>query len=124
MLCHTKRALFFQQICKNVIKNNQLNKITTIRFASCIVPPEGASLIITEDLQQQKTPIVGLNNGIMPMDGNLSNSTKRYNRLTLNSREDLKKAQRVVVKMGSGVITRDDECGLALGRLASIVEQV
>ncbi|CAF3557900.1 unnamed protein product [Rotaria sp. Silwood1] len=64
-------------------------------------------------------PYFSLNGDINQTNGFINSKT-----LPISSRSNMKHAHRIIVKLGTALITRENEDGLAIGRLASIVEQV
>ncbi|KRX90325.1 putative delta-1-pyrroline-5-carboxylate synthase [Trichinella pseudospiralis] len=56
-------------------------------------------------------------------DANFTAKAPKFKSIILH-RADINKAKRVVIKLGSAIVARDNEDGLALGRLASIASEL
>lgn len=101
-------------LCRNAMLRSRLHQLPKDGRSFSVVSSPTVGAYLAEQITQGKR---GLTSRTL-------HSIHDRTRATIAERSQLKYARRMVVKLGSAVITREDEHGLALGRLASIVEQV
>ncbi|CAH1258090.1 ALDH18A1 [Branchiostoma lanceolatum] len=123
------RSLYQLQCVKSVLKQGKLVNPSYVRSNSTLSRPFTNRTNVTERVSGGVSTVPRWRyfsaRDLNDLKGAYAHAPySRLNGKAIPYRSELKHAKRIVVKLGSAVITRDDECGLALGRLASIVEQV